>query len=96
MAIPGNTTVNDGPQGLAEEADNLFKVRDDLDTLSGKLDSLEDLTRFLAMEVQGGGHAETAGSFFSIMNLVESIKHEALDLVGRLMAIERAGVEARQ
>ena len=71
----------------------LSSVRNGLDTLSGKLDSLEDLARFLAMEVQGDGHSEAAGSFFSIMNLVEYCKNEANQLLDRLMEVERADAE---
>jgi hypothetical protein len=85
MATCQSETVNSIPQ--APEQDNQSEVRVDLDTLVCRLDSLEDLARYLAMEVQGVGHTETAGSFFSIMNLLEGFKLEARDLVERLMAL---------
>jgi hypothetical protein len=92
MAICQSETVNSvlqGPDPAVAAADTMFDVRDDLENLAGKLGSLEDLARFLAMEVQGGGnHSETAGAFFSIMNLATGFKDEANALVERLMVLE--------
>jgi oligoribonuclease NrnB/cAMP/cGMP phosphodiesterase (DHH superfamily) len=83
--VPANESLQ------AEQAgDMLSEVRNDLEGLAAELDSLEDLARFLAMEVQGGGHSEAAGTFFSIMNLTQRFKQDANALVDRLMAIERA------
>jgi hypothetical protein len=83
--MPANAAIQAEPAG-----DMLSEVRDGLESLAAELDSLEDLARFLAMEVQGGGHSEAAGTFFSVMNLTQRFKQDANDLVDRLMAIERA------
>jgi hypothetical protein len=90
MATCQSETVNSVLQAPdTTKADSIYQVRDDLEDIAGKLDSLEDLARFLAMEVQGdGNHSETAGVFFSIMNLAAGLKDEANALVERLMVLE--------
>jgi hypothetical protein len=71
-------------------ADDLFEVRDDLDTLAGKLESMEDLFRFMAMHHDDGIGAEIVGFMFSMMNLTAAFKVEARELVDRLMVLEPA------
>jgi hypothetical protein len=70
------------------QADALFEVRDRLDTLSGKLESMAGLAGFAGMRYGENDH-HLSGMFFSIQNLGEAFRAEACDLVQRLMELER-------
>jgi hypothetical protein len=83
MATQEHAGVND-----ATQAETYFEIRDDLDTLSGKLESLEDLFRLMAMHPSDGITSEMVGFHFSMMNLACTFKTDARVLVDRMMAIE--------
>lgn len=91
MAIVQDGGVNHAPQAeiTTERPSALFEVRDDLDTLSGKLESMAGMAGFAGMRYSETDH-HLSGMFFSIQNLADALRAEANELVNRLVELERA------
>ena len=92
MAIIDNAGVNDAGQAeisasSTTEADSLFQVRDDLETLAGNLSSMAMLAGFCGMRYSESDF-HLSGAFFSLQNLADQFHADANGLVDRLMTLE--------